>query len=249
MSLKRYLKHPLIAGIIVAAIASIFFKQHIFIHLSTTSINADSLKINTKDSVANLDSIYEEPKEISTPTQNEPDQENNDKNVPRENLLSYINSSIRNSSDNIDVSVTIVDDDGNISFPISSDLAAIYIQKGEKSNFGLLKNSFVHKKEFQELIDANSDLITKLKLSNYTDYLAIGKISYSMRHGTLVNGTLICTASISMNIISANAKTLANSFSFSVNGNGVSESQAKNNALQKLVELYRSDYSSTEGWQ
>jgi len=128
-----------------------------------------------------------------------------------------------------------VDENGNISFPISNAIVNIYIQKGGKSNPGLLKSSFVHKKEFQELFEGDSDIITKLNLSHYTDYLAIGKISFSMRRGTLVEGTIICTASITMNIISTNAKTIVKSFSFSVNGNGVTESQAKEEALQKLI--------------
>ncbi len=157
---------------------------------------------------------------------------------------SYINPSITNSGTSTDVSVTIVDENGNNIASVSSAIANVYNQTGKKGNTGLLRSSFIHKAGFQELYEGNSDIITKLKLSSHTDYLAIGKIKYSMRQGTLVEGTIICTVSLAMNIISVNSKTLTKSFSFSVNGNGATEFQAKEEADKILVNVYYNEYSS-----
>lgn len=157
---------------------------------------------------------------------------------------SYIDSSITNSSSNIDVSVTIVDENGNIATSVSSAIADIYNKTGRRSNTSLLRSSFVHKSGYQELYEGNSDIIKRLNLSSHTDYLALGKIRYSMRQGALIVGTIICTAFITMSIISANDKKLTKSFSFSVNGNGVTESQAKEDAIQKLADVYYNEHSS-----
>lgn len=161
-----------------------------------------------------------------------------------EEFNSYINSSITNSSSNIDVSVTIIDENGNISTSVSNAIANIYNQTGKKGNTGLLRSSFVHNLRFQELYEGNSNIIERLKLSKYVDYLVLGKIAYSMQQGTLVKETKVCNASISMNIISASGRNIVKSFSFSVNGNGATESQAKEEAVQKLINMYYNEYSS-----
>lgn len=164
--------------------------------------------------------------------------------IPSEDFSSYINSSITNSSGKTNIAVTIVDENENISSSISTSIADIYNQKGNSGNTGLLRSSFIHKSGFQELFEGNSEIIEKLKLSNHADYVALGKIQYSTSKGTLVEGTFVCTASITMSIISANQKSIAKSFSFSENGNGVTETQAKEAATEKLINKYFNEFSS-----
>jgi len=164
--------------------------------------------------------------------------------TPNEDFSSYINTSITNSSGKTNIAVTVVDESGNISSSLSSSIANIYNQAGNSGNTGLIRSSFIHKSGFQELFEGNSEIIEKLKLSSHTDYIAIGKISYSFRRGTLVDGTLVCTVSLTMNIISGNQKSLVKSFTCSANGNGATEDQAKEYAIDKLLRKYISEHSS-----
>jgi hypothetical protein len=161
-----------------------------------------------------------------------------------EDFSSYINRSIINSSGKTDVAVAVIDENGNLSSSISSSIADIYNQTGKNGITGLLRSSFVHKSSFQELFEGNSEIIGKLKLSSHTDYIALGKIRYSMRKGTLVDGTIICSASLTMSIVSATQKSIAKSFTFSENGNGVTETQAQETATEKLINKYFNEYSS-----
>ncbi len=165
------------------------------------------------------------------------------KNEVLENFSSYINTSITNLSGRINIAVTIVDEKGNLSSSISSSIADIYNQAGNNGNVGLIRSSFLHKSGFQELFEGNSEIIEKLKLSSYTDYIMIGKIKYSTRQGTLVDETFICTVTLTMNIISANQRKLIKSFNCSVNGNGATEEQAKDYAIDKLLSKYKFEYS------
>jgi hypothetical protein len=166
------------------------------------------------------------------------------KNEVTEDFSSYVNTSISNSSGNTSISITVVDENGDISSPISSSIANIYNQTGNIGNTGLLRSSFVHKPGFQELLEGNSEIIEKLKLSNHADYIGVGRIKYLFRKGTLVDGTFVCTASLTMSIISSTQKSIAKSFSISENGNGVSESQAQEAAREKLINKYFNEYAS-----
>lgn len=163
---------------------------------------------------------------------------------PIEDFSSYINTSIKNLNDKTNIAVTIVDENGDISSSISNSLANIYNQTGNIGTTGLLRSSFVHKPGFQELMEGNSEIIEKLKLSSHTDYIALGKIRYSMRKGTLVDGTFVCTASLTMSIISATQKSIVKSFSCSENGNGVTETQAQEAATEKLINKYFNEYAT-----
>ena len=164
-------------------------------------------------------------------------------NIPIEDFGSYLNSSITNTS-STDIAVTVVDENGNIASSISSSIANIYTQTGNNGKTGLIRSSFLHKSGFQELFEGNSEIIGKLKLNKHADYVAIGKISYSIRKGTSVDATFVCTVSLNMNIISANQKGLVKSFTCSANGNGATEGQAKEYAIDKFLNKYISEYSS-----
>ncbi len=158
-----------------------------------------------------------------------------------EDFSSYINASSNKSN----VSVTIVDANGNLSTDASNAIANIYKKTGKSTSTSLIRGGFMRKSEFHELREGNSDVIEKLKLKTYTDYLAIGKIYYSMRKGTLVDETIVCNASISMCIISTSSKLIEQSFSIvNANGIGVTEAQAQENAFQKLLDKYYNEHSS-----
>lgn len=221
----------LTSGIIIMAIGNVYFNNTKNLEQPKNVVNSSTVKVIEKTKTDSEEkSNYSEKKQIAS--------------VTPENFNSYINTSIKNSSEDTSYAITIVDEYGNISLSISSSISNIYKQSGNIGHIGLLKSSFVHKNEFQELFEGNSIIIEKLKLDDYIDYLVLGKIEYSMKQGKLVEGTLICTASISISIISANQKSITQSFSFSVNGNGVSESQAKEIAIQKLINKYNNEYLS-----
>lgn len=157
-----------------------------------------------------------------------------------ENYSSYINPKNR-----ANVSVIIVDAGGNLSNTASSEIAAVYQKAGKSTSVGLIRSTFIRKPDFQELCEGNSGIIQKLNLGSYADYLAIGKINFASRAGKLVDGTIVCSASISMSIISTSNKSLIKSFAISnANGNGADESQAKADALQKLLDRYFNEHSS-----
>jgi len=150
-----------------------------------------------------------------------------------------------NTLGKVDVSVIVLDDNGNILYPVSSSIADIYNKTGKKTSIGLLKSTFIKKPEFQDLLNGNSDIIDKLKLYNFTDYLVIGKITYTFSAGSLVNGSVVCNASLSVSIISTSTKSIYKSFDTApAIGNDVTELLAQQRALQKLLDIYVDQYSS-----
>ncbi|MBK9542613.1 MAG: hypothetical protein IPO49_09915 [Bacteroidetes bacterium] len=212
----------------------------------------ESIKLNSSTQTYNPSSNNSSATQLSQENSNQhnsssqygPEPASKTTETKQEDYSSYVNSSIANSSGN-DVSVTIVDENGNISSSLSNSIADIYNKTGNRATTGLLRSSFVHKSEFQELTEGNSDIITKLNLSHYTDYLVIGKINFSFHSGTLESGTIVCTASISLSIINTASQSIVKNVSISdINGNGVTESQAKETTMKKLLNNFYSSYST-----
>ena len=162
-----------------------------------------------------------------------------------ENLHFYINDSFINSNE-IDVFVSIINEEGIISSYLSNAIAEIYTQAGYKGRLGLFKNSFYKKQYFDDLFGGNKNTIQKLNLKNYTDFLALGKISHETQKGLLVEGSVICTAFLNISVISSSQNSVIKSFSFSAKGNGSSENQAIEYANNKLLVIYNTSYSSLE---
>lgn len=235
------------AGIILI-IAYFYFKK--------PAVNFSTDKISTENELKKQLTAINKPntsinllKEENSPSfkksyEKIPSNSNIEKTEVIEDFSSYINRSITNSSDITNIAVTVVDELGNISSSISSSIASIYNQSGNQSNTGLIRSSFIHKSGFQELFEGNSEIIDKLKLYNHADYIAIGKISYSYRNGNLIEETFVCTISLNINIISSNEKHLYKSITLSAIGNGVTEYQSKEYAIEKLLSKFKTEYSS-----
>ncbi|MCB9284735.1 MAG: hypothetical protein H6563_11720 [Lewinellaceae bacterium] len=158
---------------------------------------------------------------------------------------SFLNTNFKNSPASTEVAVTITSKSGNVLNSEANAIAGIYTQTGNKGFIGLFRSSFIKKSGFQELREGNSDILEKLGLESYTDYVALGTIDYSFRDGTLVDGTIVCTITLKMDILSTSSQSIFKSFSISsINGNGATEDQAKENAFQKVLNTYYSQYSS-----
>lgn len=166
------------------------------------------------------------------------DKEENNK---LEDYASYINKGIGRS----DVSVIVLDKNNNTLNAVASEIAKIYRLNGNNASIGLIRTGFFTKPQFRELQEGNSEVIDKLNISSYTDYLVIGTISYAFRSGKLVEGTIVCNASMSVTIISTQNKSIEQSFAISnAIGNGADKSQAQEEAHRKLIGRYYQDHSS-----
>lgn len=157
---------------------------------------------------------------------------------PSENYSSFLNSGYINSNSQTEVAVVIFDNDKNILAPFSSSIAKLYTNMGKKGIIGLFHSDFLLSALFKQLNEGNSKVIEQLKLNLYTDYLALGKIEFTDRTGSLVNGTTVCNSTLSVNIINTSTGSIIDSFIIDGIGNGVNESQAKDNSMQKLVSKY-----------
>lgn len=167
------------------------------------------------------------------------------KTTSADNLQSYINDSFINSND-VDIFVSVINDEGIISSYLSNAIVEIYNQAGYKGKLGLFKNSFYKKQSYKELFYGNPNTIQKLNLRNHTDFLALGTISYETQKGSLVEGSIVCTATLSINIICTSQNRIIKNFTLTSNGNGASEYQAIEYANNKLLVIYNTSYSSLE---
>ena len=125
---------------------------------------------------------------------------------------------------------------------VSNTIAEIYSDAGKKGNTGLIKNNFIKTSAFEELLKENSTVIEKMKLYNHTNYLVLGKIRFSFKKGQLLKGTYICNALLNINLISTKYK-ISKYFEVVGKGNGVSNSQAKEYAINNLIQNYKEEIS------
>lgn len=164
--------------------------------------------------------------------------------VPKQSIEDDFGAYINAPSERVNVSVAIIDERTNLSNDVSSAIASLYRNAGNSTSIGLFRGDFTKKASFQELMEGNSEIIEKLGLYQHTDYLAVGKIRYKYRNSDLVSGSIVCSITISMNVISTSKKAAVKSFTISnANGNGVTEDQAKEDALQMALKYYSENIS------
>lgn len=175
--------------------------------------------------------MEEEAKTISLPE--------TEKAQPEFDIAGYLNG----LNAKFDMALLIVDENKQPENELSSRIANFYRKQNYSVTYSLFTTKFIQSQYFYDLQNANSQVINMLKLDSLINTAILGEITYTFRDGTLEAGTIICHAKISMNIISANQKSLINSFSVSANGNGVSDAQAKENAILILLNKLNEEYS------
>jgi len=255
----RFGKLLIISSIIIALFSILYL---LFSRESTTYIYhntqiPEKKKDNSSGELKNNQyppSLNSRPKEFSTsglstnvkPLNNSPVEENKFiEPSNQEDFSKYINTKCINSSDNIDVSIMVIDEETKkIDHSLSSNIADIYNKKGYKTTTGLIKNTFIEREEFLELFGGSSELIEKLKLINFSDYVIIGLASYKYTPGKLVSGTIVCSISLNFNILSTSSQSIFRSSTFhDINGLGVSKVQAKETATQKFLNVFCNELS------
>ena len=166
---------------------------------------------------------------------------NTDENVNsiQKTGVDYLNKN--NSKYNI--SLSIVDINQLLDRNLTSEIANIWSRKGNSVTQSLFKNNFYLSPDYSELKSGNSDLISRLDLIKYADYVAMGEIKYRQSNGTFVEGTIISSASLKISIISSINGQIIRVVNISKNGNGVTEDQAKEDAIQKILQTLESDNS------
>lgn len=149
----------------------------------------------------------------------------------------FLNTSLINSTNKMDYSVTIIDSNNYIEQELSSEIANLYNNNGHYSKIGFLKQAFINEPNFSDIYDGDLRVIEKFNLKNHTDYLVLGKIRINKKNGELIKGTIICSIICEVRIIST-LEGLIKSFSISANGNGMSFVQAKELAINQLLYNY-----------
>lgn len=153
-------------------------------------------------------------------------------NFQNENKHVFKSNSINSSSK--DIAVFVYENDNNINKTISSSIERIYKTDGYNISHGSLISG-INKYQALDFVQNNNNLIL-----NHTDEVAIGNIVYSYSAGTLVEGTIICNIRLEMTILSLENNS-SSTFSISANGNGVSNSQAYEEALSQLISKYNTN--------
>lgn len=151
----------------------------------------------------------------------------------------YLNISAASITSKYDIAVCFLNEQNKFESSLTQSVSQLYKTKGYSAISNLFSNNFLKSNYFEEVFSGNNNTITKMKLSAYTQKLAIGKISMQFQKGDLVEGTIICQLNLKVNIVSTQQGSLTDSFTISnVSGNGTTESAAKSQALQKALSLY-----------
>ncbi len=134
------------------------------------------------------------------------------------------------------ICIAVINENDRIETYISNEIAKICNEKWGKAQTGLFRSAFFKTSYYIELKDAKPDIITKLNLSEYTDLLFLGEIKYDTTiKGSLVENTFISKINLNANVISVKNKSIIEIIQISGKWNGVSESQAKEGALNNLL--------------
>jgi len=142
-----------------------------------------------------------------------------------------------NKPESQEVIVAIVGSDNKLVASFSQQISDIYLKKGFAAITSIFSNSFYSSGKFDQVYNGNQDLLAKMSIGKYTDYLAIGKVDFTFKQNTIDNTMTTATANFEFKMISVIDGTSNQSMSKTVAGTGWSAQTAQDNAQNNLVSL------------
>lgn len=148
-----------------------------------------------------------------------------------------VNSSFINSSQTKDMIVNVTYDDGSFDEISSLKINSIALEKGYRSTPSFFSKYYYIDELGNQLRVGNLDYINKLKLNKYADYLLIGTHSTKIRPNQIQANMLTSDFSYTLNLVNLKTGTIEKSFINTIHGNGWTDSQARNDALQAFYQI------------
>jgi|GEM_PF-3362407 len=164
-------------------------------------------------------------------------------------LINYFNveKSFENdvSTETMKIAVIIIDIENHSIHDISKKVAARLNKNKINVTTSLFTNQFVIDGIFDKIFDGDAEVIQSLKLSEYCDYLILGKSSASYNEGSEFQGMITATVSIRINIISSKTGNGKGYFDVSEPGAGFSKAEAEKLASERILNILEPQIMAT----
>lgn len=149
----------------------------------------------------------------------------------------YINKPSRIKSNKAKtISITIIDETGNISPTLSSSISSFHNNNLVESYTTLLRNNFVTTNFFSELMTGNSQIIDNLNLADYVDFVLIGIVRYETTSDDEIKGV---NSILNISILDVVNKTIYDSYEINAFGDGFTMTQARQTSNKNLLDKYK----------
>jgi len=142
---------------------------------------------------------------------------------------------INNVPAETDMAVLIVDNNNQAVNGISSDITNLYRGKGHLVTNSLFTNKLLSSKCLGELMNSNSQLITRLNLPSHLKYIVVGKYSKSFRNSDGDNVKVVCDADLDIRVIGCATKSQIDGFEISESFGHNDNQHAEKGVIMKIV--------------
>ncbi|MBM3712585.1 MAG: hypothetical protein FJW56_04005 [Actinobacteria bacterium] len=178
--------------------------------------------------------ISQVPNQLSTEIKNN----SQNKEIKKETYVNYIiNNSIKNTANTKEIIITIIDNNNDIEPDINQDISKVFSSKGYNSTTSFFSTKFIADGIFNHLYNGNLDMIRKLELIKYSDFLCLGKVSFSLRENKSRNDMVTAEYKIDFRIITIEDGNIQKYFSKNATGTGWSNEEAKSVAKNNLISV------------
>lgn len=152
----------------------------------------------------------------------------------RHYVARYINTASRKATGK-DLAIVLVDQAGNIDERNSEKIAARFRTKNYSVNTSLFKPQFVGDGIFARISSGEYSEIGKLGLSEFTDYVALGKRSITLKTSPELQGLVRAEIEFNLKVFSAKTGATEKAYLLSGVGAGFNESVAEAQAVEDAL--------------
>jgi hypothetical protein len=156
-------------------------------------------------------------------------------------LVRYLNSGFSRTPGGEMLAVVVATGDGKLDSTISTALADHFKSDTVKISTSLFKPEFVSDKLFDSVFDGSTEILNKLDLANSLDALLLARETVQYSKSPSLDNLVTANLKLEVQLVPIISSLHNQTWNFTANGAGFSQTEAKSNADDRILKQIASD--------
>jgi hypothetical protein len=156
-------------------------------------------------------------------------------------LARYLNSGFSRTPGSETLAVVVATGDGKLDHTVSTALANHFKSDTVKIFTSFFKPEFVSDKLFANVFDGSTEILNKLDLANSLDALLLARETVQYSKTPSLDNLVTANLQLEIQVVPIAGSIQNHSWSFTANGAGFSQTEAKSNADERILKQIASD--------
>jgi hypothetical protein len=163
-------------------------------------------------------------------------------------LARYLNAGFPRTPGNGTLALVVATENGQLDHPVGTALANHFKSGNVEISTSLFKPEFVSDKLFANVFGGSTEILNKLELANSLDALLLARETVQYSKDSSLDNLISANMQLEIQVVPVAGNIQNQSWTFTANGAGFSQAEAKSMAVERLIKQINNDTKMSLGF-